>query len=714
MGNKMVNSKIKVSGNILSELSEKIPTNIIALNELIKNSYDAGSSLVSITIDTNRKLFIIKDDGSGMNKDDIDTLFHISKSTKIHGKKNEFNRITQGSKGLGFLSVFKFGKNVEWKTKKDKGYSFSVDFSKLIAMDDISQCEIELIENKDIGKGTEITINLDDYTSRILKDYLADEKNYKKILHSFNDNDFTINLKIDDSSYSSKELKPFLENEKKYQLYHVIYNSDDQNIIFYYNGHKIMGEIFSFDSANFKLDIDILIFQLKPHGKEKIDKLFVNHKDDLTPLIYYNSNLFNNYDLFDPNIMKNIKTDLVLNQMIGYININSENQSIDFNSDRSQFLQNEVTDSIVEFLKKINRFIQEIGGEKKKHLMDFDILWTQAIPLEYYNITDKREFKKLIREDFAFRNLVKIKIKNDGVLYSLFGKSVLLKKENVINTPYSARDTKNKTRSNNQKNDIPAKINLNCQSEIEITIPSSQLNLLDYIASIYDSQGRQIDKNQLDIEINKKKVKSNILSSIKKPCIKIVEYVYKDETTGPAINSLKLVFKESISVITSNRRQNKLIAIPAKENYIIKYNSTLGDLINEINNLNIKNYKGVISCSLRIIFEISVNAIATAKKHSNIFLNLGNDFEKKVIKIINHIKSNSQFVSAIAVSTGINYHTLNNILIESDFSSAIKKSHIAVHQTTELTMEDDIRYIAKYASFFAVITNEMLFNSKIG
>ena len=39
---------ITVSGNILSELSEKIPNNIIALNELIKNSYDAKATKVKI------------------------------------------------------------------------------------------------------------------------------------------------------------------------------------------------------------------------------------------------------------------------------------------------------------------------------------------------------------------------------------------------------------------------------------------------------------------------------------------------------------------------------------------------------------------------------------------------------------------------------------------------------------------------------------------
>ena len=37
----MEEANIRVAGNILSELSEKIPTNLVAINELIKNAYDA-------------------------------------------------------------------------------------------------------------------------------------------------------------------------------------------------------------------------------------------------------------------------------------------------------------------------------------------------------------------------------------------------------------------------------------------------------------------------------------------------------------------------------------------------------------------------------------------------------------------------------------------------------------------------------------------------
>lgn len=43
MENESIN--VKVSGNIIKELSEKIPSNNVALNELIKNAYDADAKI---------------------------------------------------------------------------------------------------------------------------------------------------------------------------------------------------------------------------------------------------------------------------------------------------------------------------------------------------------------------------------------------------------------------------------------------------------------------------------------------------------------------------------------------------------------------------------------------------------------------------------------------------------------------------------------------
>lgn len=63
-----------------------------------------------------------------------------------------------------------------------------------------------------------------------------------------------------------------------------------------------------FNASEYEIDIEIVIYQLKSRGKKHIIPLYYNPQGDLTPLIYVNTNLFNNFNIFDPNIMKNIKT----------------------------------------------------------------------------------------------------------------------------------------------------------------------------------------------------------------------------------------------------------------------------------------------------------------------------------------------------------------------------------------------------------------------
>lgn len=117
----MVSTSLKFGGKIIEELSQKIPSSLFALNELVKNSYDAFSPDVNITVVPSELMIIISDNGNGMSIEEINSLFHISKSSKEYGREisqDGVTRIIQGSKGLGFLSAFKFGNTVEWKTCK--------------------------------------------------------------------------------------------------------------------------------------------------------------------------------------------------------------------------------------------------------------------------------------------------------------------------------------------------------------------------------------------------------------------------------------------------------------------------------------------------------------------------------------------------------------------------------------------------------------------
>lgn len=443
MPNKVEQVPITVAGNILSELSEKIPNNIIALNELIKNAYDAFSPSVDIILDSKSKKLTIRDYGIGMDTEGIKKLFHISSSDKQYGEIISYNgtiRLTQGSKGLGFLSVFKFGKKVYWKTAQNTQISeFTVDFDSLISEYNITdKClDVTLVGSGDFV-GTLIQIEVDDYNLEALKEYLTKDVNRNKVLNSFIDNEkndgkisadrnFIINLNIDGKVYST-DYSIQLENQNSSdQLFEINYSSNECLLVFKKNGEDIYSEKFSFDSDRYSVEMNLAAFYLVPNGKSKINSLFYNpNNNNLTPLVYINNNLFNNYLLFDTELMVTKKYSDVLKQLIGYISIKSSDSAIQFNSDRTQFSQSKLTDDIANFIEKINEKIQRIGSSLKNELRDFPRKTFIQNRIFLEETSDLSNLKKNIRPDFKLKDFIIFEKQGDKLNCTLFDKEILL------------------------------------------------------------------------------------------------------------------------------------------------------------------------------------------------------------------------------------------------------------------------------------------------
>ncbi|HCF0997900.1 TPA: sensor histidine kinase [Pseudomonas aeruginosa] len=71
----MSEAYLKFGGKIIEELSQKIPSTLFALNELIKNAYDAFSPDVTIKVNLSKGTVTISDNGNGMGVDEIGSLF---------------------------------------------------------------------------------------------------------------------------------------------------------------------------------------------------------------------------------------------------------------------------------------------------------------------------------------------------------------------------------------------------------------------------------------------------------------------------------------------------------------------------------------------------------------------------------------------------------------------------------------------------------------
>ena len=123
---------IKPYARLITMLGDQLIKNeLIALVELIKNSYDADASWVKVSfIDfaedyslTSKSKIIIEDDGCGMDAD-ILRKHWLNPATpdklrrKTINAKTKKGRILQGEKGIGRFAIFKLGRNIQIITRR--------------------------------------------------------------------------------------------------------------------------------------------------------------------------------------------------------------------------------------------------------------------------------------------------------------------------------------------------------------------------------------------------------------------------------------------------------------------------------------------------------------------------------------------------------------------------------------------------------------------
>lgn len=130
MTDKKTKESFKSRARLLQHLGDQlIGTPRLAVFELVKNSYDADASRVTVEIagiGTSAPSIVVSDDGTGMSPKVIRDIWlviaHDHKAKDLReGKRTPKGRLPLGSKGLGRLSVHKLGNKIEIVTKS-KGH----------------------------------------------------------------------------------------------------------------------------------------------------------------------------------------------------------------------------------------------------------------------------------------------------------------------------------------------------------------------------------------------------------------------------------------------------------------------------------------------------------------------------------------------------------------------------------------------------------------
>jgi signal transduction histidine kinase len=146
----MLKLKFSVDAALLKELGERlIGKHYIALAELVKNSYDADATKVTIILDPENDRIEVRDNGHGMDLNDFQNFWMRVGST--HKQKQKVSKIggrpLTGSKGVGRLSVQYLARKLELRTvsneKPRQILNAQVEWEKAVKAKELVEAEVE-------------------------------------------------------------------------------------------------------------------------------------------------------------------------------------------------------------------------------------------------------------------------------------------------------------------------------------------------------------------------------------------------------------------------------------------------------------------------------------------------------------------------------------------------------------------------------------------
>lgn len=740
---------MKVSGNIISELSDRIPNNFMAINELIKNAYDADASTVDINISTLKKEIIILDDGCGMNRSGMENLLHIARSNKSYAIRRPDGRITQGEKGLGALATFHFGDKVIWETSQDNlvAYKFTVSKSDITNKSDISEYQTNIEELGASFKGTRITIKeIKEEDFDFIITTLKNKKTTSKLVRSLYDSNgnisFKVNINIDDEECICKEDLIINAYNNQEQIYHVEYDSCNKNneIQFFYRNILILKKEFVLDKllSEFKIKCNLNIYDLGGKvSNNHFPALYHKEQDkaDITPLVYINQGFFKNYTLFDVDVVRQVRSGEALAQMTGEVEIRTQSGKLLFNADRTEINENIVTARLKTEIKRLNETIQKTGAAYKRPFIDMNRgrLPATVINLARLDITglDKEKIETLVKKNIAnkvYSDLITYEIFNDKVVYTFFGKELearFIREESSNNksadNPTYEKPTSTPTSDNGGNVTAPATIFL---KEYNVRLPvetTGQINLRDYIVQekTVDSSNKIIPLNEIIIVDNKGlMITTNILPAVTVPQEIKITYTYNDKITGPESKVLTIVFYEPKKNPMASKTTNKyLIHTHGIGGFKVSFDNVSGNLVDQMNRLNIDEYAEVVSCSLRTLFELGVDAIRNKITESCSLNTLKakiatGALDKNVESIVEFGKlaKNRTIIKKYLdqTCTNVNFHTLDNIADPIRISKHTAESNLGAHKGTTHLTKQQIIDIANDASAFIIFVEGII------
>ena len=745
--------KFQVDGKILNELSKQVTNHIFALGELIKNSYDAQATYIKITLDLKNSLLTIDDNGIGITKENIQSILHIAKSNKKYAKKftldvdgKKIERFTQGSKGLGLFSAFKFGNIVNWDTKCENSdaYSLTVDKAKVIKLSNISNAMYKLETGERKSRGTTITIKLDSNDKEILFTYkhLKDQINTKRLVNFFLDDSLAIDFNLINQDGTIENNFPIKTIKNKYleteiferNLFRIVFSSQKNNIDFYHKNKIKPFTNFHYELKNksYTVNFTIYAFIFKTGEKKFVNSLFLNSRKDLTPLIYINGALFNNDNIFDPSITRKIKSSKSLSQLVGIIDITCAHPDLQFNNERTDLVFNSFNDDLREDIKNINIFIQEKGKYLEKNLTSFisedaeTDTTSQTDENDTTSQTDENDTTSQTDEDNTTSqtdetdttsrtdedNTTTQTDETDTTSQTDENDTTTQADENDTTTQTDETDTTSQTDAVEFDEDtfIPF-INLSRKEHvIRFTGQSEIIDLKDYFEDAKDSKGNNVSIASIKMSIDGNILMSTLIPSIEQSKILQIKFFFYDENiidhNGDKFicyKTLTLQFIKKNSFFDSFDTDQLLIEPIGYKNYNIKLEG-VGKLIQQINLLyrSYNEFDMCIASAVRVVFDLATYRYQQLHPEQTY---KSSALESQVEEIIERIRSNKNHFSEVTALLDARHKVNKNVFDPGLFSKKVEISNLGSHTGSSHLSIETIKDIAKTAGYYAQLVD---------
>lgn len=177
------------------------PENVLV--ELGANSYDADATRVEFMTKGDSQQILIRDDGCGMDLDDLNDLVTVGKSKKkemIENNKTtkKFNRKLLGSFGIGIISFFALGDFIKIFTKKKDCKALHIEIRKVYNKDN-KLIDITITEPKELEDYTHHLIDREQGTTIEINNnklMLKDKRQYEIIKHKLSNLPLNENFKV--------------------------------------------------------------------------------------------------------------------------------------------------------------------------------------------------------------------------------------------------------------------------------------------------------------------------------------------------------------------------------------------------------------------------------------------------------------------------------------------------------------------------------------